>query len=569
MRASQFHLSTTKETPAEAEIVSHQLMIRAGMIRKLGSGLYTWSPLGWRVLRKVEQIVREEMDRAGCLEMIMPAVQPAELWRESGRWEDFGPLLLKIEDRGKREFCFGPTHEEVITDFARAEIKSYKQLPVTFYQIQTKFRDEIRPRFGVMRAREFVMKDAYSFHLTEESLDETYQVMHKAYCSAFERMGLAFRPVKADSGAIGGDASHEFQVLAESGEDAIAFCPDSDYAANVEMAEAVAEPAERPAATATMKKVETPTQRTIAEVCEFLTIDPKSTVKTLIAENDEGEPVALVLRGDHQLNEIKLAKLEGFNNGYTAADEKAVRAVAGCAPGFVGPVGLDCPIYVDSSAAVLADFVCGANEDGHHMTGVNWERDATLGTVVDIRNVVVGDLSPDGKGRLDIARGIEVGHIFKLGDKYSRSMNAVILGEDGKSSPLIMGCYGIGVSRIVAAAIEQNHDDRGIIWPRALAPFEVALLPMNAHKSVRVQETTDRLYDELTQAGISVLLDDRKLRPGVMFADMELIGIPHRIVIGDKGLDSGQLEYRNRAEPENEWLPLDAIVDTVIGKLAG
>ena len=569
MRASQFHLATTKETPAEAEIVSHQLMIRAGMIRKLGSGLYTWSPLGWRVLRKVEQIVREEMDRAGCLEMIMPAVQPAELWRETGRWEDFGPLLLKIEDRAKREFCFGPTHEEVITDFARAEIRSYKQLPVTFYQIQTKFRDEIRPRFGVMRAREFVMKDAYSFHLSEESLDETYQVMHKAYCSAFERMGLAYRPVKADSGAIGGDASHEFQVLADSGEDAIAYCPDSDYAANVEMAEALSETTERPAPSADLEKVATPGQRTIAEVCDHLGIGPNNTIKTLIVQDEDGGTAALVLRGDHQLNEVKLSKLEGFGNGYAPADEKAVRAAAGCAPGFVGPVGLKCRLFVDRSAAVLADFLCGANEDGFHFTGANWDRDAQPGTIVDIRNVVAGDPSPDGKGRLEIARGVEVGHIFKLGDKYSRSMNAVILGEDGKSSPFIMGCYGIGVSRIVAAAIEQNHDDKGIIWPRALAPFEVALLPMNAHKSVRVQEATEKLYEELTQAGISVLLDDRRLRPGVMFADMELIGIPHRIVIGDKGLDSEQLEYRNRAQADNEWLALEGIVETILDRLAG
>ena len=568
MRASQFHLATVKETPAEAEIVSHQLMLRAGMIRKLGSGIYTWSPLGWRVLRKVERIVREEMDRAGCLEMLMPAVQPSELWEETGRWGDFGPLLLKIADRGGREYCFGPTHEEVITDFARDEIRSYKQLPVCFYQIQTKFRDEIRPRFGVMRAREFMMKDAYSFHLDEASLDETYRVMHRAYSQAFERMGLKFRAVAADSGAIGGSASHEFQVLAESGEDAIAFCPDSDYAANIELAEAVPDVQQRPSPRAEMTTVDTPDQKTMEQIAGFLEVAPAGCLKTLIVENAAGEAFALVLRGDHSLNEVKLGKLPQFADGFQLAEEARVKALTGSAPGYVGPVGLAIPVIADRSAAVMADFVCGANSDGQHLTGVNWDRDARISEVADLRNVVAGDPSPDGRGRLDIVRGIEVGHIFKLGDKYSRSMNAVVLNEDGRNVPMIMGCYGIGVSRIVAAAIEQNHDDNGIVWPLAIAPFEVALLPMNAHKSERVRAATEQLYQQLSEAGFEVFLDDRGQRPGVMFADTDLIGIPHRIVIGEKGLDSGQLEYRARTASENEWLPLDDVVGSLQQRLA-
>ncbi|MDX1571077.1 MAG: proline--tRNA ligase [Xanthomonadales bacterium] len=570
MRASQFHLATTKETPAEAEIVSHQLMLRAGMIRKLGSGIYTWAPLGWRVLRKVEAIVREEMDRAGCLEMLMPAIQPAEFWVETGRWDDFGPLLLKMADRGGREYCFGPTHEEVITDFARAELRSYKQLPVCFYQIQTKFRDEIRPRFGVMRAREFIMKDAYSFHMDEASLEETYQIMHQAYSAAFTRMGLEFRPVRADSGAIGGDASHEFQVLADSGEDAIVFSDASDYAANIEMAEGVPETTDRPAPAAELKREETPEERSIEAVTAKLGVTAQSCVKTLLVETEAGQLVAVCLRGDHTLNEIKLSKLEPFSEGFQLASDDAIRHALGCSPGFVGPVGLpeDIPVIVDRSAALVSDFVCGANEDGYHLTGVNWERDAPLGRIEDVRNVVTGDPSPDGQGRLKVARGIEVGHIFKLGAKYSRAMQATVLNEDGKSVALVMGCYGIGVTRIVAAAIEQNHDENGIIWPEAIAPFQVALLPMNAHKSHRVRETADRIYSDLTDAGVEVWYDDRGQRPGVMFADSDLIGIPHRVVIGEKGIDAGQIEYRARTAQENEWLPLDGIIEALMGRLA-
>jgi prolyl-tRNA synthetase len=563
MRASKYHIATVKETPADAEIASHQLMLRAGMIRRIGSGIYNWSPLGLKVLRKVENIVREEMDRAGCMEMLMPAIQPAELWQESGRWEEFGPLLLKITDRGQREYCFGPTHEEVITDFARAELRSYKQLPVCFYQIQTKFRDEIRPRFGVMRAREFLMKDAYSFHINEESLDETYRAMHRAYSNIVERIGLPYRAVEADSGAIGGSGSQEFQVLADSGEDAIAFCPDSDYAANVEAAEGIPEVSERPQPGVALASVDTPDQRSIEAVSEFLNIAPQQTIKTLIVENSDQELFALVLRGDHQLNEIKLAKLAQFAGGFQMASEERIKAVCHCAPGFVGPVGLGIPVIADRSAAVLADFVCGHNENGKHHTGANWERDANISEIADLREVLAGDLSPDGKGRLEIARGIEVGHIFKLGDKYSRSMNAVVLDEQGKSKPMKMGCYGVGVSRIVAAAIEQSHDERGIIWPIAIAPFQLAIVPINGHKSTRVREASEDLYQQFQAAGIEVLLDDRKLRPGVMFADMELIGIPHRLVVGERALDEGQVEYRARSASDNEHLPIEGIVEAI------
>ncbi|MDJ0653450.1 MAG: proline--tRNA ligase [Xanthomonadales bacterium] len=566
MRASQFHLSTTRETPADAEIVSHQLMLRASMIRKLGAGIYTWTPLGYRVLKKIENIVREEMDRAGCLEMLMPSVQPAELWEETGRWQDFGPLLLKMKDRGERDYCMGPTHEEVITEFARAELRSYKQLPVCFYQIQTKFRDEIRPRFGVMRAREFIMKDAYSFHMDQASMDETYQVMHRAYSSVVERIGLDYRAVQADSGAIGGSTSHEFQVLAESGEDAIAYCLNSDYAANVELAEAVAE-GERAEPAEALSEIETPDQKTMEEITAFLDVPASACVKTLIVENVAQELYAVALRGDHSLNELKLGKLEPFQDGFQFASEERIRDAMGCGPGFVGPVGADIPVIADRSAALVSDFVCGRNRDGWHHRGANWDRDAAISLVADLRNVVAGDPSPDGQGPLDIVRGIEVGHIFQLGTKYSESMNAVVLNEDGKATPMIMGCYGIGVSRLVAAAIEQNHDEHGIIWPVSIAPFQLALLPINAHKSHRVRDAVESLYQEFTDAGIEVMLDDRQLRPGAMFADCELIGIPHRIVVGEKALDKNEVEYRARTASDNEFLPLEGLKDAILQRL--
>jgi len=561
MRASQYLIATLKETPADAEIVSHQLMLRAGMIRKLASGLYTWLPMGLRVLRKVEGIVREEMNRAGAQEVLMPAVQPAELWQESGRWDAMGPEMLRMTDRHNREFCFGPTHEEIITDLIRNEIQSYKQLPANFYQIQTKFRDERRPRFGVMRAREFLMKDAYSFHLNEDSLKETYQVMHETYSRIFSRLGLDFRPVLADTGAIGGSGSHEFHVLADSGEDAIAFSTGSDYAANVEKAEALAPQGERPAATAEMAVVETPDQHSIEEVSAFLKIPAEQTLKTLIVRGatEEGEAegvVALVLRGDHELNEIKAEKLPQVFSPLTFASDEEIRAAVGCSPGSIGPVSIGIPLIADRDAAHTADFVCGANEDGKHLTGVNWGRDLAEPEVADLRNVVEGDASPDGKGNLTIKRGIEVGHIFQLGDKYSEAMNATVLDENGKAVTVTMGCYGIGVSRVVAAAIEQNHDDKGIIWPGAIAPFQIALLPMNMQKSEQVRETTEQLYSELTAAGYEVLLDDRGERPGAMFADMELIGIPHRIVVGDRGLKEGNLEYKGRRDADNTLVPL-------------
>jgi prolyl-tRNA synthetase len=567
MRTSNLLLATLKEVPADAEIVSHQLMLRAGMIRKLASGLYSWLPLGLRVLRKVENIVREEMDRAGAQEVLMPAVQPAELWQESGRWEQYGPELLRLIDRHDREFCFGPTHEEVITDLIRREIRSYRQLPSNFYQIQTKFRDEIRPRFGVMRAREFLMKDAYSFHIDEDSLNQTYQIMHAAYCRIFERIGLEFRPVRADSGAIGGSLSHEFHVLAESGEDAIAFSTESDYAANVELAEAIAPEHSRPAAKDVMQTVATPEQRSIEEVSGFLSIDPAQCLKTLLVKGVDEGVVALVLRGDHELNQVKAEKLDAVATPLTFASEAEVKQVANCEPGSLGPVGLNIPIYADHAALVVADFVCGANQNGKHLTGVNWERDLPAATAVDIRNVQEGDPSPDGQGILSIKRGIEVGHIFQLGRKYSDTMQATVLDENGKSVVMTMGCYGIGVSRVVAAAIEQNHDDKGIIWPVAIAPFEVALLPMNMHKSERLSEAVGKLYEQLCSAGFVVLLDDRKERPGVMFADMELIGIPHRIVIGERGLDNGIIEYKGRRDSKNQDVPLDGIVDFLLQKL--
>ncbi|MCF6364521.1 MAG: proline--tRNA ligase [Gammaproteobacteria bacterium] len=566
MRTSQFLLATVKETPADAEVISHQLMLRAGMIRKLASGLYTWLPMGLRVLRKVENIVRKEMDCAGAQELLMPSVQPAELWQASGRWEQYGPELLRLRDRHGREFCYGPTHEEVITDLARRELRSYKQLPMTFYQIQTKFRDEIRPRFGVMRAREFLMKDAYSFHADQDSLDETYDRMFAAYARIFSRLGLDFRPVLADTGAIGGNTSHEFHVLAESGEDAIAFSTESDYAANVELAEALIPAGERPAPSAELQMVDTPNQRSIAEVCDFLDIDPAQTVKTLLVKGSETDVVALVLRGDHTLNEVKAEKLPQVASPLTLVGDEAVHTCCGCPAGSIGPRNIAAPVIADRAAAQLADFVCGANEDGKHLTGVNWGRDlpepgSKNVQVADLRNVVEGDPSPDGKGTLSIKRGIEVGHIFQLGTQYAEALDATVLDESGKAVAMRMGCYGIGVSRVVAAAIEQNHDERGIIWPNNIAPFQVALLPMNMHKSQRLRGAVEKLHDELMAAGIDVLLDDRKERPGVMFADMELVGIPHRIVLGERGLDAGNIEYKGRRDADKQDVALEGIVD--------
>ena len=571
MKTSTFHLMTTRETPADAEIASHQLMLRSGMIRKLTAGIYTWTPLGWRVLKKVERIVREEMDRAGYLELLMPAVQPAELWKETGRWDDFGDQLLKIHDRAGRDYVFGPTHEEVITDLARNELRSYKQLPVTFYQIQTKFRDEIRPRFGVMRAREFLMKDAYSFHIDEACLDKTYWEMYEVYSRIFTRAGLEFRAVRADSGAIGGSQSHEFHVLADSGEDQIAFSTGSDFAANVELAEALAPAGERPEPSSEMTLVDTPDATTIDDLVQQFDQPIEKTVKTLVVEaTDEVEAgfVALLVRGDHVLNEFKAVKLPQVANPLRFAEEKEIRDVMGAGPGSLGPVNCPVPCIVDRTVAAMADFSAGANIDGKHFFGINWERDAELPEVADLRNVVEGDPSPDGEGEIQLARGVEVGHIFQLGTKYSKSMNAVVLGEDGKSHTMPMGCYGIGVSRIVAAAIEQNHDEHGICWPEPLAPFQVALLPMNAKKSHRVREAADALYKELLEAGVEVLLDDRNIRPGVMFNDMELIGIPHRVVIGERGLDEGALEYRARTASENERIPLDGALEAILDRLS-
>ncbi|MEW6445315.1 MAG: proline--tRNA ligase [Pseudomonadota bacterium] len=569
MRLSQFPLATLKETPSDAEVISHQLMLRAGLIRRLAAGLYTWSPLGLKVLRKVEKVVREEMDRAGALEVLMPAVQPAELWQESGRWEQYGPELLRFKDRHDREFCFGPTHEEIITDYARREVKSYKQLPVCYYQIQTKFRDEVRPRFGVMRAREFLMKDAYSFHMDQTSLQATYDTMHAAYTRIFTRLGLDFRAVRADTGSIGGTGSHEFHVLASSGEDDIAFSTESDYAANVELAEALPPPTPRPEAGETMREIDTPRQTTCEDVAALLGIELTRTVK-LIAVTANDRLHVLLVRGDHNLNEIKAAKIEGLSEFRLATDEE-IRAAFNCPPGFLGPVGLDrtrIRVIADHSVAAMADFVCGANKPKLHLTGVNWGRDLPEPDIIaDIRNVVAGDPSPDGKGVLVIRRGIEVGHIFQLGDKYSRAMNASVLNEEGQTHVMTMGCYGIGVSRVVASAIEQNHDERGIRWPMALAPFHIALLPLNASKSPQTVELAERLYADLSALGADVLLDDRDLRPGVMFADMELIGIPHRLVISDKGLAAGQLEYRARNEEENEMVGLSEVMTFLKAKL--
>ncbi|KGQ56767.1 proline--tRNA ligase [Gallibacterium anatis] len=567
MRTSQYLLSTLKETPTDAEVVSHQLMLRAGMIRKLAAGLYTWLPTGVRVLKKVENIVREEMNKSGAIEVVMPVVQPADLWQESQRWEQYGPELLRFTDRGDRPFVLGPTHEEVITDLARRELSSYKQLPINLYQIQTKFRDEVRPRFGVMRSREFIMKDGYSFHLDRESLQQTYDVMHQTYCNIFNRLGLDFRPVQADNGSIGGNGSHEFQVLADSGEDDIVFSTESDYAANIEMAEAVAL-GERQAATEELRIVDTPNAKTIATLVEQFNLPIEKTVKTLIVKGaEEGKLVALLVRGDHELNEVKAEKLPQVASPLTFANEEEIRAAVGAGPGSLGPVNLPLEIVIDRTVANMSDFGAGANIDGKHYFGINWERDLPTPQIADIRNVVEGDPSPCGKGTLLIKRGIEVGHIFQLGKKYSEAMKATVQGEDGKPQTMMMGCYGIGITRVVAAAIEQSHDERGIIWSDTLAPFQVAIVPMNMHKSTAVQQYAEELYQTLLKQGIEVLFDDRKERPGVMFADMELIGIPHMIVIGEKNLEKGEIEYKSRRSGEKQMVDKQQLVKFVLEKL--
>ena len=567
MRTSQLLIATQKESPADAEVISHKLMLRAGMIRKLASGLYTWLPLGLRVLRKVENIVREEMNSAGAQEILMPAVQPAELWEESGRWQQYGPELLRMKDRHNREFCFGPTHEEIVTDMVRREIRSYKQLPITFYQIQTKFRDETRPRFGVMRSREFIMKDAYSFHSDQASLEQTYEIMHSCYCKIFTRLGLDFRPVEADTGSIGGAVSHEFHVLAESGEDDIAFSSESNYAANIELAEALAPNGERASATQSKTTVDTPNQHSIEDVCQLLNINAQQTIKTLLVKGVDESVVALVLRGDHEVNGIKAEKLPQIAEPFCLASEEEILTTAGCNAGSIGPVGLKITVIVDRSAAHLNDFVCGANIDGKHFSGINWGIDLPEPVVADLRNVIDGDPSPDGKGTLSIKRGIEVGHIFQLGDKYSKALNATVLNENGKAVVIKMGCYGIGVSRIVASAIEQNNDDKGIIWPSAIAPFSVVICPMNMHKSQRVKDAAEKVYNQLLEAGIDTLLDDRNQRAGAMFADMELIGIPHRLTIGERGLDQGIIEYLNRKTSESGELSINTLVEDLAKKV--
>jgi len=577
MKVSQFPITTLREVPADAEIISHQLMLKSGMIRRLASGLYTWAPFGLKVLRKVEAVIREEMTRAGGIELLMPTIQPAELWQESGRWEQYGPELLRIKDRKGTDFCFGPTHEEIIVEYARKELKSYKELPVSFYQIQTKFRDEVRPRFGVMRSREFIMKDAYSFHLTQESLQQTYDVMFDAYNRIFTRLGLKFRPVQADTGSIGGEASHEFHVLADAGEDAIAFSNESDYAANVELAEALPPVGERPAPSQTMTTVNTPDQHTIDEVASFLKIDANQTIKTLLVEGEEDlndannngntTIIAILMSGNDQLNELKAEKLAGVASPLTYATDEQILASVGCNAGSIGPIGLDLKIYADHATKNLADFVCGANEDGKHLTGVNWERDLPEADFVDVRNVVEGDPSPDGKGTLSILRGIEIGHIFQLGTKYTEAMDAKVLNENGKTEVMTMGCYGIGVTRVVAASIEQNNDDNGIIWPEALAPFQISIVPINYQKSDDVKASADALYQELLDAGYDVLLDDRKMRAGAMFADHELIGIPHRIVISDRGLKEDKFEFKSRTDDEATQIDKASVMDFLAGKL--
>ncbi|HMM75481.1 MAG TPA: proline--tRNA ligase [Gammaproteobacteria bacterium] len=567
MRISKLLLPTLRETPAEAEVISHQLMLRAGMIRQLASGIYTWLPLGLRVLRKVEAIVREEMDRAGAQEVLMSGVLPAELWQESGRWDKYGPELLRLSDRHDRAFCLGPTHEEVITDLIRREIKSYKQLPANFYQIQTKFRDEVRPRFGIMRAREFLMKDAYSFHLDRDSLEETYQQMYATYARIFDRIGLAWRAVLADTGNIGGSKSHEFHVLADSGEDLIAFSSSGDFAANVELVPAPPPAGARPAARETMTTVDTPTQHTIEEVSSFLGVGAERVLKTLIVGGEDGGLVALILRGDHELNAVKAQALPSVGAPLRFAKAHEIEAVFGCGPGTLGPLDIPVPLYVDHAAVRLADFVCGANLAGKHLRGVNWGRDLPEPRVADLRNVVAGDPSPDGQGTLEIKRGIEVGHIFQLGTKYSEAMKAQVLDEKGSAVTMTMGCYGIGVSRIVAAAIEQNHDDKGIVFPASIAPFTVAVAPIHMHKSERLRAAAEALYARLLDAGIDAVFYDKNERPGVMFADLELIGVPHRLVIGDRGLDKGTLEYKARTDEQAQDIPLDEAVAFISSKL--
>ncbi|EXJ11074.1 proline--tRNA ligase [Nitrincola nitratireducens] len=570
MRASQYLISTLKETPADAEVISHQLMLRAGMIRKLASGLYTWLPMGLRTLRKAERIVREEMDASGAHEVLMPAIQPAELWQESGRWEKYGPELLRVNDRHNRDFCVGPTHEEVITDMIRREIKSYKQLPANFYQIQTKFRDEIRPRFGVMRSREFIMKDAYSFHSNRESLQDTYQLMYDTYTRIFTRMGLDFRPVLADNGSIGGNSSHEFHVLAESGEDDIAFSDTGTYAANIEKAEALAPSYPRAEATQDMHLVDTPKAKTIAQLVEQFNLPIEKTVKTLIvkaSDQTDAEFVALLVRGDHELNEIKAEKHPLVAAPLCFATEDEIRALLGAGPGSLGPINLPIPCIIDRTVERMSDFGAGANIEDKHYFGINWDRDLPTPEVADLRNVVPGDPSPCGTGQLEIKRGIEVGHVFQLGNSYSAAMNATVLDENGKSVIMEMGCYGIGVTRVVASAIEQNHDDKGIIWPVALAPFSVALVPLNYDKSEDVRQQADALYAQLTTAGIDVLLDDRKERPGVKFADMELIGIPYRVVISDRGLTNGMVEYKARQDAESQDINLSNIFELLVNNI--
>ncbi|MDB4037661.1 proline--tRNA ligase [Candidatus Thioglobus sp.] len=566
MKSSDFLISTVKEAPNDAQIISHQLMIRAGLISKLASGLYSYLPMGLRIIQKVEKIIREEMNKSKALEVLMPVAQPAELWKESKRWDEYGPELLRFKDRHDRDFCMGPTHEEVITNIAKQYLRSYKQLPINFYQIQTKFRDEIRPRFGVMRSREFIMKDAYSFHIDEESLGETYQIMHQTYCNIFDRLGLNYRPVLADSGAIGGDSSHEFHVLAESGEDAICFSDSSDYAANIERAETL--PQEKPkTAEKTLELVETPDIKTIADVCNLLKVESTSAIKTLIVMGNDDNLVALVLRGDHELNEVKASKIDGIKQPFQMAEEGAVKKKLNCSFGSIGVVNLDITIIVDFAAASLSDFVCGANENDKHFTGVNWERDTKQIITADLRNVVSGDPSPDGKGSLEIKRGIEVGHIFQLGTKYSDSMNSNVIGEDGRAVNMNMGCYGIGVTRVIAASIEQNNDDRGIIFPEAIAPFQLVIVPINYNKSSRVKALADQLYMDCLEQNIEVLLDDRKERPGIMFADSELIGIPHRLVISDTHADNGKIEYKSRKMPDKVEVDFKQVVSYILDKL--
>ncbi len=566
METAQRLLATQRQIPADAETVSHQLMLRAGLIRQLASGVYTWLPTGLKVLRKVEKIVREEMDAASAQELLMPGVQPAELWQETGRWDQFGPELLRFTDRHDRGFCLGPTHEEVITDLVRGEIRSYKQLPAIFYQIQTKFRDEIRPRFGVMRAREFIMKDAYSFHLDEQSLQETYKVMYRTYENIFDRLGLEYRAVVADSGNIGGDTSHEFHVLAESGEDQIVFTENGKFAANIEMVATQPPSDNRPSPKATMEKIATPRKHSISEVSAFFKVAEEKTLKTLIVHGEDDSLIGLVLRGDHELNKVKAERLDKVRTPLKFASAELISKKLKCDIGSIGPVGLNIPVYGDSSTSVMSDFICGANENDFHYKGVNWDRDLPEPEFVDLRNIAEGETAPEENGPISIARGIEVGHIFQLGTKYSNSMKVSCLDENGKSITLIMGCYGIGVSRIVAAAIEQNHDDRGIIWPESIAPYDLAIVPINMHKSKRLTDSVMALYQQAKAEGFDVLLDNRKERPGVMFADMELLGIPHRIVLSDKALDAGTVEYKGRRDDESIDIPRDDILSYIRGR---